>query len=505
MTLINISSLGVTRGHMLFSDLNLTISKGDRIGLVAANGRGKSSLMACLASELDPTEGQITRARGMRVGTVKQNLPQRALSFSFYDWVLGALAKEQADYESWRVDIVLEDLKVPLDLVQKPLNELSGGWQRTAMLAAVWVQEPDILLLDEPTNHLDLGRISLLQAWLAKLPKDVPLIITSHDRAFLDATTEQTLFLRPQGSRLFQQPFGQARDALAAEDAADERRFANEMSKARQLRRQAAKLKNIGINSGSDLLLTKTKQLSARASQIEGSAAAAHKENNAGAIKLANRGTHAKALITLDDISVQTPSGRLLCKTGQKWICKGDRVILLGANGAGKTQLVKMLQSAFEGRDSAVKCASSVIAAYSDQSLSQINMDQSAMESTTQHFEISDQRARGLLAAAGLSVAQQNRKITTLSGGQKARLALLLLRLKTPNFYLLDEPTNHLDIDGQEALEEELIGHQLSCLIVTHDRNFLRNIGTRFWWIERGKLQEYDSPEPFLRAEMADG
>lgn len=196
----------MTRGHRLFSDLNLTISKGDRIGLVAANGRGKSSLMACLAGELDPTEGQITCARGLRVGSVKQNLPQRALSFSFYDWVLGALAKEQADYESWRVDIVLEVLKVPLDLVQKPLNQLSGGWQRAAMLAAVWVQEPDILLLDEPTNHLDLRRISLLQSWLAKLPKDVPVIITSHDRAFLDATTEQTLFLRPQGSWLFHIP-----------------------------------------------------------------------------------------------------------------------------------------------------------------------------------------------------------------------------------------------------------------------------------------------------------
>jgi len=127
--------------------------------------------------------------------------------------------------------------------VQKPLNQLCGGWQRAAMLAAVWVQEPDILLLDEPTNHLDLRRISPLQSWLAKLPKDVPVIITSHDRAFLDGTTEQTLFLRPQGSRLFQHSFGQARDALAAEDAADERRFANEMSKAKQLRRQAAKLK----------------------------------------------------------------------------------------------------------------------------------------------------------------------------------------------------------------------------------------------------------------------
>jgi ATPase subunit of ABC transporter with duplicated ATPase domains len=253
------------------------------------------------------------------------------------------------------------------------------------------------------------------------------------------------------------------------------------------------------------LLLTKTKQLSARAHQMVVSAAPVHKENRVGDIKLSNRGTHAKALITLDDICVQTPSGRELYKTGQKWICKGDRIILLGANGTGETQLIKRVQSAFAGRDNDIKPAPSVVAAYSDQNLSQLLEVQTSMETATQQADISDQRARGLLAAAGLSVAQQNRKINTLSGGQKARLAMLLLRLRAPNLYLLDEPTNHLDIGGQEALEEKLISHQLSCLIVTHDRSFLRNIGTRFWWIQHGKLQEYDSPEPFLRAEMAGG
>jgi len=139
MTIINTSALGVTLGDTLFSNLNLTISKADRIGLVAANGRGKSTLLGCLAGEYEYTTGEITRARGLRVGYVKQNVPDDALGLTLYDWVQAALPTEQAEYESWRVDVVLNDLKVSYDLQHKPMNDFSGGWQRTAMLAAVWI------------------------------------------------------------------------------------------------------------------------------------------------------------------------------------------------------------------------------------------------------------------------------------------------------------------------------------------------------------------------------
>ena len=327
MTIVNINALGVILGDPLFTDLTLTISKGDRIGLVAANGRGKTTLLECLADLAEPTTGEITRARGLRVGYVKQNVPKEALDLTLHEWVLIALPAEQAEYESWRVDVVLDGLKVPYDLQHRPLSELSGGWQRTAMLAAVWVTEPDILLLDEPTNHLDLYRIGLLQIWLTTLPRDVPVIITSHDRAFLDTTTNRTLFLRKERSRVFQLPFAAARIALDEADAAGERRFSNDLNKAQQLRKQAAKLKNIGINSGSDLLVVKTKQLNERAAQMEAAAKPAHQERTAGGIRLVNSGTHAKALITLNDIQVETPDGRPLYKTGQKWVLPGDRII----------------------------------------------------------------------------------------------------------------------------------------------------------------------------------
>ena len=501
MTILNINALGVTLGDSLFKDLTLTISKGDRIGLVAANGRGKTTLLECLAGASDQTTGDIVRARGLRVGFVTQNIPDAAQSRTLYEWVLAALPAEQAEYESWRVDVVLDELSVPFEMQHKPLHALSGGWQRTAMLAAAWIVEPDVLLLDEPTNHLDLRRIGLLQTWLAGLPRDVPVVMTSHDRAFLDATTNRTLFLRAENSRVFQLPFTAARAALDEADAADERRFANDLNKAQQLRKQAAKLKNIGINSGSDLLITKTKQLNERAARIEEAAKPAYQDRSAGEIRLANSGTHAKALVTLEDISVATPDGRLLYKTGQKWILPGDRIVLLGSNGTGKTRLVTLIQHALDGSGGAVKYAPTIIPAYSDQHLSFLSDVDTPMTAVTGHFDIGDQRARAALAGAGVSIHMQDTKIGALSGGQKARLAMLVLRLKNPNFYLLDEPTNHLDIEGQEALEDELIARGASCLLVSHDRSFLRNVGNRFWWINGRKLEEVESPEPFLNRE----
>lgn len=498
MSFITLRNLGMTLAEPLFSNLNLTVSKGDRIGLVAANGTGKSTLLHCLTGAVEPTTGDITTSRNCRIAAVAQYAPEDRLDETFYGFVLNALAPEQQDFEAWRVDVVLDDLKVPLALHHQPLRHLSGGWQRQAMLAAAWVIEPDVLLLDEPTNHLDLSRIGLLQTWLASLPRDTPVIMTSHDRAFLDETTNRTFFLRHDISRDFALPYTKARDALDETDAADARTFTNAMRQAQQLRKQAAKLKNIGINSGSDLLVIKTKQLTERADKMEASAKPAYTERTAGDIKLGNSGTHAKALITLEDIAISTPDERPLYKTGQKWICQGDRIIILGHNGVGKTQLVRMVADALNGTENGIKHTPSIIAAYSDQALSHLDLRQSPLQNITARFDIGDQRARGLLAGAGMTIAMQDAPSQRLSGGQKARLAMLILRLTQPNFYLLDEPTNHLDIDGQEALEDELVAHGAACLLVSHDRSFVRAVGNRFWQVENSKLIEVESPEPFF-------
>ena len=502
MSLFSIRNLGITLSSPLFRALDLTIQKGDRIGLIAANGRGKSTLFGCMIGRLEPSEGDLVRARRLTIGHVEQHLPPELARLGFHDAVRAALPADQAESESWRVDIVLDDLAVPELLRMRRLDELSGGWQRMALIARAWVTEPDLLLLDEPTNHLDLAGIARLENWLTGLPRETAVVIASHDRAFLDAVTDRSLFLRPEQSPCFALPYSQARAALDLADAADARREAQDQRKADQLRRQATKLKNVGINSGSDLLLSKTKQLQERAERIEEAAKPAHREASSGAVRLAHRGTHAQVLVTLDDAAVTAPDERPLFRTGKRYICQGDRIVLLGANGAGKTRLLSLIRAAIDrpAAQDAVRATPSLVLGYGDQALAEIDDAHTPLQAVTRRFDIGEQRARSVLAGAGIAVTMQERRVGALSGGQKARLGLLTLRLAQPNFYLLDEPTNHLDIEGQEALEGELLDERASCLLVSHDRSFVRAVGNRFWVIERGRLVEADSPEPFFAA-----
>ncbi|WP_373355121.1 ABC-F family ATP-binding cassette domain-containing protein [Pseudoroseicyclus sp. CXY001] len=501
MPILTLKDLSFTRGLPLFSGLDLALERGARLGLVAANGHGKSTLLRLIAGEEEPTSGEITRARGLKIAHLRQEIP--ADPRPLRELVADGLGPELAEYESWRADVALADLGFPVAAAEQPLSALSGGWQGLAMLAAALVGEPDLLLMDEPTNHLDLARIGALERWVAGAAPT--LIIASHDRAFLDAVTDHTLFLRPERSRSYALPYSRALEALEEADAAEGRRFENEMRKASALRRQAAKLKNIGINSGSDLLLTKTKQLTERAAALEESARPAHRERGAGVIRLTNAGTHAKALISFDETEVTAPDGRRLYRFGPAWIERGDRVVLMGPNGAGKTQLVNRVLAAIGGEDPTIRAAATLVLGHSAQDLDQIGGSGHAFDLITHRFDLGDDRARSLLAGAGLTPEQQKAPLAALSGGQRARLAMLVLRLIRPNFYLLDEPTNHLDIDGQKTLQEELMEKEATCLIVSHDRSFIRTIATRLWVIEGRRLKEVDDPEPVFAGLLAEG
>ncbi len=508
MTLITLHTLAVTLGAPLFSNLTFTLNAGDRVGIVAANGRGKSTLLNCIAGRHEPTAGDVTRARGLTIGYVEQNLDPALSQLPFHDAVRQALPHDQPDSESWRVDIVLDALEVPEPLRERPLAHLSGGWQRLALVARVAVTEPDVLLLDEPTNHLDLSKIALLENWLNGLPRDVAVLVASHDRAFLDATTGRTLFLRAEQSQQFPLSYTRARAALDMIDVSQEQRHEKDLKAAQQLRRQAAKLNNLGVNSGSDLLTVKTKQLRQRADRLEEASRPGHRERPAGAIRLGSSTSQAKILVTLDDATVSTPEGTPLFKTGKLWIRQGDCIVVLGANGTGKTRLMEMIRSAIETSGdgvSAIRATPSLVLGYSDQSLSHLADGDTPLATVTRLFALSEPRARSLLAGAGISVEMQGRATGRLSGGQKARLAMLVLHLQQPNFHLLDEPTNHLDIEGQESLEKELLAEGSTCLLVSHDRSFVRAVGNRFWQVVRKRLVEVDDPEAFFTAARLPG
>jgi ATPase subunit of ABC transporter with duplicated ATPase domains len=314
MPTINLRDISVLSPHPLFQNLSLTIGDADRIGLIAGNGGGKTTLLRCLAGVVEPTTGDIVRSRGMRVGYIEQDMPSNLLPLPLAEAIRRALPPPDRDANAWRVDVVLDEFGASAELHDRPMNALSGGWQRLALIARAWVTEPDTLLQDEPTNHLDLAKIQLLERWISTCR--VPMVIASHDRSFLDACTTRTLFLRPGMSRIYAHPYTRARYLLAEDDAAQETKLEKEAREVNRLRRNANELKNVGINSGSDLLLKKSKQLRERAEALEQTMQAAHTERS-GDIRLANRRSHAKVMLALANVDVQTPDGRALFHIGK--------------------------------------------------------------------------------------------------------------------------------------------------------------------------------------------
>ena len=192
MSLLSLRALAIASPRPLFTGLDLTIHPDDRIGLIAANGGGKSTLLRCLAGQSEPTSGDITRRRGLRLAFVEQDVPANLLDLTFNETIRRALPPAERDANQWRIDLLLETFGAPAELHERKLAALSGGWQRMALIARAWITEPDLLLLDEPSNHLDLDRLAVLEDWLRFQTQGTGMLIASHDRAFLDNTTTHT-------------------------------------------------------------------------------------------------------------------------------------------------------------------------------------------------------------------------------------------------------------------------------------------------------------------------
>lgn len=491
MALITLRGVGVASPRTLFDGLGFSFGAGDRVGLVAGNGGGKSTLLRCIAGSASPDSGTVTLSRGLRVGHVAQDVPEGLLGLGLGEVLRRALAPGVRETEGWRVGAVLDAFGAPEGMRELPVRALSGGWQRLALIARVWITEPDMLLLDEPTNHLDAEKIGLVEAWITGAAARTPMVVASHDRRFLDNCTTRTLFLRPGVSRMYSHPYSRARALLAEDDAAQGRKHAKDAKEVDRLRRNAGELRNIGVNSGSDLLQKKSMQLRDRAARLEETLRPVAAER-AGEIRLASQGTHAKVVVGLRDVEVRTPEGRGLFRVERFELRQGDRLALLGRNGVGKSRLMALLRLAAGEAVAGVQVSASVVLGVTEQDMGHLPEGWTPHRLVSAWPGIGDGRATGLLAAAGFDVAAQGRRIGVLSPGQKARLGLLGLRLAVPSLYLLDEPTNHVDIPGREALEGELLAQGATCVLVSHDRSFVAAVATRFLLIEGGRAREVD-------------
>jgi len=478
---------------------------GARTALVGENGAGKSTLLKCLTGELELDKGTVVRSRGLRVGSLPQDTPEGLADLPVREVLRKSLEKIGFGDDDWRIDVLLDEIGVAPEVAEQRFGSLSGGWQRLLLIAAAArLEEPDILVLDEPTNHLDLTNIATLELWLTA-GFDVPMLIVSHDREFLNRVTERTLFLRSDGVHSFKTSFSTAREELLRRDAVAAQHRKLEDKEIKRLEAAAARYKVWAVKNAE---LNKRKAaIETRIARIEADRTNAYVTRDRR-LELSDAEIDAKVALRITDLTVKTPDdARTLLKIDRLSLAAGERIAILGVNGSGKSTLLTALAAAFDPArehydgQATVRFNPATRLAVFDQSMRALPLKSSLLDYVAAAPEATEKDAVRLLAQAGFPFIRIQNPIALLSYGERSRLMFLRMKLERPNLYLLDEPTNHLDIEGQEALEAQLEEAEVSCIFVSHDRYFTRTAATRFLEIRRGKLVEVETPDAFFDAQ----
>lgn len=488
----------VTHGvgeRLLFSDLEFTVSVGSRVGLVGHNGCGKSTLLDFLANARAADAGEIIYKRGLKVGRVEQFLPEAAARRSVVDAVLDGLAEHND--ERWRAEALLGELGIDSAAFDLQAGDLSGGQQNRLMFARAVVAEPDLLLLDEPTNHLDLATMRVFESYLNAYRG--AFVLVSHDRAFLDAVATTTWFLRDGRLWCFDLPFSQARAALAEADDAARRSREAEERKIEAVRASAKRLAIWGRDFDNEKFARRAKSMEKRAERMEAEKTFVT-EGSPLDLSLELAAVRSKEVVRVEKLRVAPAAApdHLLFDIDQFLIRPGERVALLGANGVGKSTFIRLLTGAFRGAETnGIRLSPQVRLGYYDQELDEATSESSLVDFLIKRVDVADAQVRRRLINAGFPYRDHDKRLSVMSGGERARALFVLLSLRAPNFLILDEPTNHIDIDGKEQLEEQLLDSGAAVLITSHDRRFLDTVAQRYVLIRGKRLVEVTDPSEF--------
>jgi len=507
MSLLSVEKLSFAYGaRTVFTGLGFAIEEGDRVGLVGPNGCGKSTLLRVLAGREEIDGGKRRTRRGLTIAYVEQDLPPGLDRQTARAAVAGGLPPAERDVQAWRVDALLESFGFGEAEREQTLAELSGGWRRLALIARAAAGEPDLLLLDEPTNHLDLAKILRLERWMQD-ELACPFVVVSHDRTLLDRTTARTLVLRDGAIHSFDYACSRARELLTERDIAAARARAAEEDEIRRLETSAKRLASWGKVFDNEKFSRRAKSMEKRIGKLRADLTVVAKPDRRD-LSLADEAARANILLRCRNLAVATPEGRRLFGIEGLNLARGERAAILGRNASGKSTLLRRLVAeAAAGGDklaatSEIYFSPQARPGYFDQELSRLPADRPLFDFFLHGFSLGDQALRRELARAGFPVTEQGRPIGELSGGERARLLFLLLKLERPNLLILDEPTNHLDIEGRDRLEEEILAKDLTAVLVSHDRRLVAVVANRFLVIERGRLKEVDSPQPFYDSLM---
>ena len=504
-------------GDVILSDVSFAINDGDRLGIIGVNGAGKSSLFKIITGEYQPTSGAVYVQKGHTVGMLSQNASLSALprDLSCIEYMytahpeLLALEAEIAKTEAALADAAKsgdEALTMALtarlteetarfsaggglefrsrcrgmllrlgfdeEMIERNIGTLSGGQYTRLALARLLATEPDILMLDEPTNHLDIDALAWLESFIASYKKTV--LIISHDRYFLDRTTNKTLWLRYGKARLYNGSYSKCKEQSEAEAASLEKRYKEQQKEIAKIKANIEFQRRCNREHNFVTIRSKEKQL-ARMEKIE----LAPKDEKNIRLSFATEEESAGDVVKVENLAFSY-GGATLISNLSFLIRRYERVMLLGRNGCGKSTLMRLINSLLVPTRGKITLGYNIKIGYYDQENRGLCDTNTVFEELRLEYpDKTDLELRSTLALFLFDADDISRLVSTLSGGERARLTLAKLILKKVNLLVMDEPTNHLDIGSCEALESALLAFDGTIIAVSHDRYFINKIATR--------------------------
>ena len=481
----------------LFTDISIGFEDGERTGLIGPNGSGKSTLLKILAGLEHPDDGTLTMRRGLRLGYLSQSdtFEEGATPRS----VLTDAAGDDGDVAA----AILLDKVGFLD-PDKPADKLSGGWRKRLSIARQMIRQPDVLLLDEPTNHLDLEGIEWLERVLANAP--FAFLVVSHDRYFLERTTNRTVELNTAYADGYLSAAGPYSEFLTKKDEYLSAQASLEQSVAGRVRRELEWLKR-----GAKARTTKAKGRIQEAGRLVGQLADLKTRNATGGpagLDFVGSERQTRKLLSVDHVAKRL-GDRQLFDDVSVVLGPGTKLGLAGPNGSGKTTLIKLMVGELSPDGGTVKPAEGLKVVVFDQARAALDPTQTLKQALSPAGEAVEFRGQSIHVSSWAQrflfrKEQLDMPVGALSGGEQARILIARLMLQPADVLVLDEPTNDLDIPSLEVLEETLEGFPGALVLVTHDRYLLDRLATELLGLDgRGGAAVYADREQYERAKSA--
>ncbi|SNY73920.1 ABC-F family ATP-binding cassette domain-containing protein [Pantoea sp. GL120224-02] len=495
-TLLSAHAVGFDNAFgTLFHDINFSLKKGDRIGLLGDNGTGKSTLLKILSGELASSQGSVTLANHCLLARIEQHLPTLLQQATLLTSVIARLPEQQQVSEAWRAEALLSSLGFDAEQHTQTAATLSGGQHMRLLLARALILQPDLLLLDEPSNHLDLPTLLWLEQFLINWKGS--FVLVSHDSTLLDQVTNCSWILRDQTLQFFRLPCSAARLALAQQDETDAQRYQAEQNEIERVEKSAKRLAIWGRTYDNEGLSRKAQQMEKRASWLK-EAQTTLTEGSLWRLQLLGEALDADRVLALTEMHIRpAENAPALFSLPSLQVKSGDRIAIVGRNGSGKSSLLRQLWLEYQ-RETTTLFHPRAKLGYYDQSLTQLHDEESLNEALAHFAPLSDDQRKMALIGAGFPYLRHQQLVGSLSGGERSRLLFVGLTLARYSLLLLDEPTNHLDMLGKEELAAALNQFEGAVLLVSHDRNLIASSCNRFWLIQDQQLSEWHDFEPVI-------